>query len=430
MTVSLNYSHLRTRLTEFRDENNIPVTLLLLSLLLMPVFRLIIHPNSGLLTDSRFYHNYPLYIELVIIILTMAIGFKQQSTIFRQSRVLWTFFFIWLVAAAVGLEQSINVGKAVIKNAEFLIHFFFALSLIDIFRKTSPTDRSYISATAIIGILLFLPFFFVATFLISANSEAFNWSTDLPAFSNVRHLSFTMAIVIMLLAFARPCMEIKDGRYLYIFPVLLSACWTILFWSGGRGSILATFSTLAICTAIFTWRSKKSWIRLNLFAIFTGAFLSILLPAPNDSYGIFRLYDDTIDSQSINQLSASRLTIWKETTEHIIEAPWTGFGPNQTVYLVEFGDGFVIHPHNIVLQALLAWGVIGGIVFLGFIVTPLLSSALSLRKVKDMPPVSLAGFALALMLFVHAFVDSTLYHPFTIFYFVVGLSLAMTHRQA
>jgi O-antigen ligase len=61
----------------------------------------------------------------------------------------------------------------------------------------------------------------------------------------------------------------------------------------------------------------------------------------------------------INDMGSSgRIELWTQALAAIAERPWFGWG--EGMFPILSGVGFT-HPHNVVLQVLLAWGIVGAL---------------------------------------------------------------------
>jgi O-antigen ligase len=147
----------------------------------------------------------------------------------------------------------------------------------------------------------------------------------------------------------------------------------------------------------------------------TGLVLSVFMAAiyPLDAAGLNRM---------VNGDYNGRINVWLHTLASIKESPWIGWGESQL--RLRLGDDFPFgQPHNIILQILHAWGLIG----LGLIVY------ISLWiRVKFMDKLSddMLPFAFpTIILLLFSFIDGSLYYVNSVFIFVVCLSVVCSNRK-
>jgi O-antigen ligase len=138
--------------------------------------------------------------------------------------------------------------------------------------------------------------------------------------------------------------------------LLVSYLWAGILLSGGRGIVLS----LLISTLLTAWwlrAFRYEWLRRSLIGFLGGlAFyglinLSLFLISGSfltDNNGISRLIENTG--------SSGRIDIWLSALQQAISHPFFGLGGMHFSWFSETGFA-VAHPHNIVLQLLVEWGI-------------------------------------------------------------------------
>jgi O-antigen ligase len=194
------------------------------------------------------------------------------------------------------------------------------------------------------GFLLFFALLvaFVATTEQTDTERVFG----LPAFGHVRWFGYYAAGMIGLCAagFLR-------GTGFAILAATVA--FALAFWTGSRGAVVAALVGLLACTILFQqFRSLRAWLLFAL-SIVAGLALSFVLDAlvPIGAFGP--------DSMA-RYTSSGRIELWKDTLESIQMRPWLGWGDGQFRWSGGTGQT-VAQPHNVVLQVLYAWGLIGGL---------------------------------------------------------------------
>jgi O-antigen ligase len=194
-----------------------------------------------------------------------------------------------------------------------------------------------------------LVFTLLVCFIATTEQTASERIVDLPAFANVRWFGeFAVAVIGLCAAgFLR-----RDKFYLPI----ATAAFSLAFWTGSRGAIVAPFAGFLLCTLLFReFRSVRAWLLLPLAAL-AGLALASALDAldPMGSSG----------SAAIARYgSTGRFDLWQYAIREILERPWLGHGEGQFQFL---HPGYtVVQSHNVVLQVLYTWGFVGALLCLG-----------------------------------------------------------------
>ncbi|WP_168190344.1 O-antigen ligase family protein [Luteithermobacter gelatinilyticus] len=395
--------------------------------LLLPLVRLLLHPNTGIISSIPLYYSHISLAEVLFIIAFILTKNRQAPNAPLFPVVFWLGFSLWLAVSVFNLSVAPSYEAAAFKTTQFLIHFAFAITLIN-YVQHAPKATEIIIPSVIIALLLFLPIFLGTTFLMARDNEHFDWVKSLPGFSNVRHLDYMLGAGLAALG----TLPLTHPRILNsllrvtAFAVLMLALWVLLFWTGGRGSSIAAIASLGIC---LIWLRPERWQKLfqfNLFILILGAGISAFLPVPDTpSYGLLRFLTKVTEVENVNAFTAGRLVIWQQTIDVWKDSPWLGIGPGQTRNVIVAANNIFTHPHNVFLQAFMAWGILGGLPFLAIFIGSLWSIWQSDELKKSTSAHQICGFAMALAIAVNALVDGTLYHPYPIFLFILGISVAL-----
>src|SRR5690606_12123799 len=135
--------------------------------------------------------------------------------------------------------------------------------------------------------LLSVPLFCLLTYLIYwymlDDPHNYDWVSSPPLFINIRHfgavltLSFPIGLWLLTL----------NGKHSKTIAFLcLTILWALLFWTGGRGPVLAA----CLISAIFLFLNPRV-LRPLLFTTFTGLILSQWFTVNNGSMSLFRLFN-------------------------------------------------------------------------------------------------------------------------------------------
>ncbi|MEM9270734.1 MAG: O-antigen ligase family protein [Pseudomonadota bacterium] len=234
-------------------------------------------------------------------------------------------------------------------------------------------------------------------------TEGLDWLNSPPGVYQVRlwGMILTAAFAIAVVFTAQP------GALRKIWPpVLLVLLSTALCYTGTRGALPALVAGFVV-TALVMTRARGSLAVTLVLGLAIGAVLSLALPVPHPAYGLISSYSETVTSQDVNQLSASRVALWTQTLEIWSKHPVFGIGYGQYRYFNHGQFEGFSHPHNSVLEFVLVFGLVGGLAFLGILFWLWLRAAQALRAHPD--PVRVAAFFALNALLAFSLLDGTLY---------------------
>jgi O-antigen ligase len=129
---------------------------------------------------------------------------------------------------------------------------------------------------------------------------------------------------------------------------------TFVWWTGSRGAIIAIVGALLIGVVVIPAVRRVSVWGGTLLGLLGGALIASQLPAHGPLMGFSRTVMQTVGSGDV---STGRTVLWLNVLGAIRQRPIFGYGENQMATVAPFyGLG---QTHNVVLQILLAWGVVG-----------------------------------------------------------------------
>ncbi len=263
----------------------------------------------------------------------------------------------------------------------------------------------------------------------------------LPGFGPVRlfGIFYEVAIVVCI----GLVVTTKARLTMALLGVALVILWVALFWSGGRGALLSLFLSLGLGSLFYRNKAAKMWlVFLGSGAI--GASLSLLLWVPDGtSFGLMNLLQ-TAAREDANAFSAGRLERWMAVMSLIGEHPLYGYGLNQfanlwqgyikmdevagvtgplSVYFLSYR-----HVHNIVFEALLAWGAIGAGLFLVLLFKAWFKAAK--RVWLGLPLEKLPAFLALNALLFHANFTGIYIFPHALFYLAIFFGICLAPNPA
>tara|TARA_B100002003_G_scaffold247267_1_gene278491 strand:- start:2114 stop:3331 length:1218 start_codon:yes stop_codon:yes gene_type:complete len=230
---------------------------------------------------------------------------------------------------------------------------------------------------------------------------------DPPVYRHLRHLNYDLMIALG----ASLLLLEKQKLRLSGFLLLVSVFAVFSLWTGGRGQLVSLAIFIALC--FFYVRIKISFC---IFIIFLVSFLLIWVSGETEF--MFGQIEKTFEFSSINSISTGRWQIWQVTFIEAVRGGWAGLGADQ---FKEFYSGFIVHPHNSVLQFFFEYGFLGVLLTLAFLVW---SGAKCLLIVFDSEQETNLRIMASFILSMYAFslVDGIFYHaiPFSFMVFIAA----------
>ncbi len=154
------------------------------------------------------------------------------------------------------------------------------------------------------------------------------------------------------------CLDMS-GSSRWLLIVMLACLSALMFCTGTRAAPIALLASAAFSAMLFR-QADLRWFMLACGVIVAGAALSLTLPVPHPSWGLFNSVAESTSAATLDTLSAGRLKLWQQTVELISQKPLLGHGYHQFSYLRAPPYETFTHPHNAPLNFLLSFGLIGG----------------------------------------------------------------------
>lgn len=385
-----------------RFEKWMPLSLFLLPtvMALLPLF-MPIHPFAAI----RFTPALPLILQAWFIVA----GLRSRPLVWQdlipndRPVVLATILFI-AIALVTSLAVAPIPSYSLLKLLDLLLlaavsYFAAAFFARGGARFVQDTLIAIVASLVVGAIFVSILFYFRAP-------TYFWWPNFVPGFAYVRIYGFAMTVGVAIAAGLLVFPRFTQGGGRLLILLALTFLWTMLFWTGTRGGVIAlmvSFSLLAVVAPKF--RRVLPWVLLTMVA---GAVCSVPLPIPGPMYGAFGVYSDIVGAKSAQEFSSGRWSLWSDTLSFISRKPWFGHGYAQLLsFAAEMKHPFT-HVHNIVLEAALAWGWIGA-ASAGFLVTRLWLIGLLKTKKAELDE-HVPAFLLVTALLIYAFVDGTYFY--------------------
>jgi O-antigen ligase len=353
---------------------------------------------------SRAYALPILAAQLVVVLVSFREGFRLG-----RPRWLPTALISGLVVLAWGMAgQAQLLMPSLLRTGIWTLQLAFALAVVNLWHHRMLDLEKW--RTAVLAGLL-LVFLLLVAFVATTEQSPAERVFRLPAFGNVRWFGYLAAGAIGL---AAPGF-LRGDRTAWAVAAMAFA---LAFWTGSRGPLFASVAGLALSTIFLRkFRNLRVW---GSFA--ACAFVGVML---GSGLGALVAFEGQGAANTLRFDSAGRVDVWRDTIGVISMRPLLGWGEAQ--FREIFRDVWsVAQPHNVVLQVLLAWGVVGALlsVALALWTAPRFLVAQSI----DAAPFQCA----ALMLAVYSMYDGALYyaHSLSLFVFCVAAAMAAGSPRA
>lgn len=417
----LQGSDIRTALVTFLGRN------FLILLAIIPLFRILVltSPTGDFTTwqlSWRIYWLPSFYIELAVIFIALLHKMSPVSMFCGLSKFLQFMISAWIFTVVAATALATFPDQALASAFNWVIHLLFAASVVHLIRCHAE-HREFMVRNFCLGIALssaLAGVALIAFVLIAGVDSGYDWKSSLPGYAHIRHTGYIFAPAIAA-GLASLAIWSKFQTKLHMAILMLNT--TAMLWLGSRGPAAALVVAIVI-TVIFsqTLRHRKFWQRSGA-AIATGAFLSIMVPAPTIGWfgAIQRFW---IGSGEPSELSSGRTDIWLETIRLIGEQPWLGHGGLQFQRINSAAEGFFKHPHNSVLQFTFDWGLLGGFAMLLLLALAYLRLLLDKQIDDGMRTFGLIG---ASTMLAFSMLDGILFYNFTIAVTIIFLLLPLAY---
>jgi O-antigen ligase len=377
---------------------------------------------AGRLPDYVLSYSVPItFVELVAIVFAILAGFKPAATIREAPR--WAQLALGIVIAIAVYTAAFAApdrATALVRTYASAVHLLFGFSLYWLMQARWIGLRSLVWPSIVAGACLYL--LAVVAYVIAVQDDpGFNWKRFGLGVSHIRQTGFYSVVGA---SAALGLAAMAQGRIRYWTAVAAAALMLSLsYWSGTRGSpfaLLAAFgAALVMLPAMRSWRAIGALLVANL----GGILLSLIYRPPNSFYGVERISQSAAAATGADEIATGRLTMWIGTVRVALERPLFGHGESQFRGIVPEALGEFNHPHNILMQVLLQWGIVGFVCFFS------LAAFLGWRFVQaarkgggDMMPAFLVAGGLVTM----SLYEGTLYHPYPIMMLVVSIAFVLS----
>src|SRR5690606_1950719 len=300
-------------------------------------------------------------VELMLAEIVVVLGWcLTQREVFlprRVNRTAGALVGAWTLASLAATVLAVHVAPAVLRTTEWAVHGLFGLVLWSEMQR----DRRVLEA-----VVRAIPVGF-ALFVVAVGLEALqmpdpvrhNWMADVPYLGHIRRFGiYALACVAFSArALLDPDSSTRSRRWAWAG---LTLGWAVLIWSGGRGAVGAGLRVGGCLWALAGGR-RTSFALAFVATVVAGTLVSLCFPVENGGGGLWRLLNIGT-AGSASEFTSGRTELWLTSLAAWRQRPWLGLGPDASGFVLNpFGHE---QPHNVVLQALVDWGLIGAAAFL------------------------------------------------------------------
>lgn len=386
------------------------------------------HPAYYVLYGVFFLVIFPLYVlvhsrkEPIYLLAEL----KQKSP--RLMLLLALFALAVTISWVLVLTRDVSFAQKALATQRYLtawILVFYSFMLAK-FLRYQPLSSTNIFSPLIIGNLILMALFLISYWLLP-ETRSLNWSIDPPFGSHVRMMGMTASIAVVCCAVLL-LVQNNNGQKQGLLLAALFLVTGFIVWTGSRTSLVASF-VLVLLLAIFSRMWLKREIKL-LAAVFAVMLLSI--PAA-EQFAVFEwsglkrtIAVSVKNDQAQNaaefagQFTSGRMEMWKVAFDGIAERPIFGQGPH-AYYFLKDRPGVYYHTHNVVIESLLEWGVVGALTFFALLMGFVVYAVKNLPKAFKYQDVSwIMAASIALLLSFNALTDGIYFLLFPSFFLVTA----------
>lgn len=352
-------------------------------------------------------------------------------SLFKENKTFKVIFFVWLFLISLSMLQlfwfDISDRQFFLSKMRYLftlMHIIFALCLISYLSKSKFSVQ--LALNTVPFSILFIAFIFFINFSNESVAAIRPLFGHPPFASNIRYIGYTCTVGGIISCFWLLQKHTNGMNSVLIFLLALINL-SLLFWIAGRTAIACVTLVIWAYTFYLYKYSQISGKRLLLMLVlFICTILLVDQLSTQPWHGLnhvkAKFFGGDGGIASVNEISSGRLEIWKMSIEGVLNAPLLGYGQYSFSYLP--GWFFGLHPHNMILQVLLEWGIIGGGVFLVLLIYSftkafkvLQSQTGAKRKTAEL------AYLILIALTLHALTDGIYYHAQPVYFLILAFSV-------
>lgn len=367
--------------------------------------------------------QYTMKLELIFIVAYFVIlrTYPPFLEIIKKYKITTSLIFFWFISLLISFIHSpyslTDHAIAIERLLQSFTHLLFFIFIWDFFKRWTVDYKLLFYAIAFSSLLVAGKFIYDWLY---SPWTCIHWLNRPPLNSNIRHTGYQLEAAIgFFLAFL-----IKKDKDASVNFMIITLLITFLLWTGGRGGIISVYTSFIFMS--FAIILHKINLRYFVYTILLSTVIAIGLSqllAIYDWNGIFNTIHKSVNTQSLNQLSSDRLSIWNNVFALLNENWLFGLG-SQGYYFTENRSFNIVQPHNLILQFLTEWGIVGTLIFLTLLVKALWNGIkIHLLNTNGDHRYSLAAGAVLSILLIHSLVGGVFFHPQSSVYLVIAFAI-------
>lgn len=395
----------------------------------MPIILAIIYPTYTHMVYPEYFewtrlHELPfVFFEFLVILFALAKGFELSGSWIKLPRDVKAATLLLLVGAFIGSVFFSKHGVvSVAASCIIVIHLIFSAALYHLLVREEERDLSSIMTAFAVSLAILTVYtawwFATAPDPSTVPGGEIRWDNAIPGFISVRHFGAWSGAITAGFAISILCG--RDSKNWNWNHLLYTSCAAVTVWTGTRAAVLAII--FVVLVSLLTLRKLPTWKAIGRAAVLTGVALTLawlfLLEYPAFQLIVLSEYGD------IGKATGGRSELWSQTFHRWLASPWFGWGTDSTFWETYIGWNHT-QPHNVILQFLISWGVVGasgGLYLIGRAIRQVHTVGFTNESLRPLTAV-LYGFLFQSLL------EGMLYYPRFIGAIIFLFVLVMTHRS-
>lgn len=346
-------------------------------------------------------------VELAFIISAIILGKISTPAISKNLTPWLLIWFSWTLLSTL-LSEHPYPGLA--RWNELLLHSVFAAYLITCL-QTINCARSVL-LYSFSGVLILIAITYMVAWALDPQRP--NWVSLSPYVNNIRHMGHLAAILlpVFLLLPTNASGKLKGYSLLGI-----TLAWYLIIWSGGRGAFLTGVAIIAI----YYWQARQHALPL-LLTFIAGSLIAQLFPTHEAALNFYRFLYPDIQTASTD-ISSGRFELYYHSARIWFQQYWLfGTGADGFQYLEPaLLTDSIRHPHNLILQLLLSYGLPGLLIPLVLVSRFIWLEVCIKRNVFALPFLAALG---------HSMTSGVFYISISLWFSVLAFTLITPQKEA
>ncbi|MBR9846952.1 MAG: O-antigen ligase family protein [Algicola sp.] len=302
----------------------------------------------------------------------------------------------------VNQENEDRLLFSLVRYIEILFHISTILTLSIFFYSIKQKEFSFklIPISIVLASIICL-----LDYHLNPNSIMSNNGFKLTVSYNIRQIGYVVMLGCLFCIVNLLLIEKYTKSTLYTTLFIMNCA--MIFWLGGRGSILALTASIVLLILLIN-RDLIAKCRM-LFSTVILMALSYIISIPFSVFSWnganrFNMWVQHLD-KPLSKISNGRFELWQESISLILQKPLFGYGPEAHAFETKIG---FLQPHNALLQSLLEFGIVGTIPFLIMIIYIVKNS--TINAIAEPTVNNLFCFGLISAILIHSLYSGPLYH--------------------